>query len=306
MSTPVIDINKFNRYFGHQHVVRDLSLQVKKGEIFGFLGPNGSGKTTSIRMMCGLLSPSSGQGSCLGLDIIKQKEEIRRHVGYMTQYFSLWSTLSIRENLAFIARIYQLKQPTAAIDNALALLNLTDRQHQLARSLSGGWKQRLALAGCLIHQPKVIFLDEPTAGVDPTARQELWQVLYRLSAEGVTILVSTHYMDEAERCNTLAYISNGDLLIKGSPAEIIGSQNLSAWEIQGENLTELENTLSIQPSVAHVIRRGNTLYATSNQRASLDMTQQPHGQSYQITPCNVSLEDAFSCIVKKHRLKRTN
>ena len=216
-----IDVRGINKRFGDKHVVRDLRLQVKQGEIFGFLGPNGSGKTTSIRMLCGLLRPDSGSGTCLGLDVLTQSEQIKRQVGYMTQRFSLWDDLTIAENLDFVARMFGVAQRKQAVTQGIENLGLGGRETQLAGTLSGGWKQRLALASCLLHAPQLLLLDEPTAGVDPKARRDFWEEIHRLSAAGITILVSTHYMDEAERCHRLAYIAYGDLLAEGTPDELV-------------------------------------------------------------------------------------
>ena len=231
MTELAIDVAGLNKSFGGKHVVRDLSLKVPRGQIFGFLGPNGSGKTTSIRLICGLLTADSGSGTCLGYDVIKQSAEIKREVGYMTQRFSLWEDLTIRENLDFVGRMYGMQGRAAAVAQAIAKLGLQSRQEQLAGTLSGGWKQRLALAACLLHQPKLLLLDEPTAGVDPKARRDFWDELHALSAQGMTVLVSTHYMDEAQRCDQLAYIAYGRLLAVGTAAELISStkeENLEA------------------------------------------------------------------------------
>lgn len=220
MNAYAIDVHGLNKHFGDKHVVKNLDLQVRAGEIYGFLGPNGSGKTTSIRMLCGLLTPDSGAGSCLGLDVITDSAAIKRQVGYMTQRFSLWEDLSIRENLEFVARMYQMPNRRDAVDQALADLGLTSRAKQLAGALSGGWKQRLALAACLLHQPRLLLLDEPTAGVDPKARRDFWNEIHGLAARGITVLVSTHYMDEAERCHRLAYIAYGQLMTAGTVDEV--------------------------------------------------------------------------------------
>src|SRR5882757_231215 len=238
-----IDVKGLNKRFGDKHVVKDVSLQVKRGEIFGFLGPNGSGKTTSIRMMCGLLTPDSGSGTCLGYDILQQSEQIKLHVGYMTQRFSYWEDLTIRENLDFVARMYGMKNRREAVNQALDGLGLTSRADQLTASLSGGWKQRLALAACMLHEPDLLLLDEPTAGVDPTARRDFWEELHGLAARGISVLVSTHYMDEAERCHKLAYIAYGRLLVQGTASEVIAGQTLTTWAIYGENLVELSQKL---------------------------------------------------------------
>ena len=217
-----IDVDRLNKHFGDKHVVKDVSLRVARGEIFGFLGPNGSGKTTSIRMMCGLLTPDSGSGTCLGYDIVRDSAQIKRRVGYMTQRFSYWEDLSIRENLDFVARVYgcpTARRPSRAHSTA----GLASRADQLTGALSGGWKQRLALAACMLHGA-LLLLDEPTAGVDPAARRDFWEELHRLAAQGISVLVSTHYMDEAERCHKLAYIAYGELLAQGTSAEIVASQ----------------------------------------------------------------------------------
>ncbi len=229
----VIDVRGLNKSFGNHHVVKDLALSVRRGEIFGFLGPNGSGKTTSIRMLCGLLTPDSGEGRCLGFDILRETKEIKRHVGYMTQRFSLWEDLTIRENLRFVARMYSMDDVGTRVEASLAQLGLADRANQLAGELSGGWKQRLALAACLLHEPQLLLLDEPTAGVDPKARRDFWDELHGLAARGITVLVSTHYMDEAERCHKLGYILDGRLLVQGTAREVIASQPLVTWSVDG-------------------------------------------------------------------------
>jgi ABC-2 type transport system ATP-binding protein len=230
-----IDVSGLTKRYGGRAVVDDVQLQVGSGRICGFLGPNGSGKTTTIRMLCGLLRPDAGQGSCLGLDIIKQAAAIKRQVGYMTQRFGLYEDLSIRENLDFIARLFQLPGRKAAVDRALERLGLMARQGQLAGNLSGGWKQRLALAACLIHAPRLLLLDEPTAGVDPKARRDFWDEIQRLAAEGITVLVSTHYMDEAARCHDLVYIAYGRVLAHGTERQIIEQNNMPA----GSNMEDV-------------------------------------------------------------------
>jgi ABC-2 type transport system ATP-binding protein len=226
-----IDVAGLNKRFGDKHVVKDLALRVPRGQIFGFLGPNGSGKTTSIRMICGLLKADSGSGTCLGYDVIRQSAEIKREVGYMTQRFSLWEDLTIRENMDFIGRMYGMRGRAKAVAGAIEELGLTSRRDQLAGTLSGGWKQRLALASCMLHQPKLLLLDEPTAGVDPKARRDFWDELHRMCERGMTVLVSTHYMDEAERCHQLGYIAYGKLLALGTAQELLaqhGEPNLES------------------------------------------------------------------------------
>jgi len=228
MSDLAIDVRGLIKRYGDRAVVDNVDLQVAPGRICGFLGPNGSGKTTTIRMLCGLLKPDAGSGTCLGLDVIRQAREIKRQAGYMTQKFGWYEDLSIRENLDFIARLFEIAQREQAVDQALQRLGLTQRQDQLAGTLSGGWKQRLALAGCLIHQPRLLLLDEPTAGVDPKARREFWDHIRRLAQEGITVLVSTHYMDEAERCDELVYIAYGKVLAHGTEAQIVQEAGLPA------------------------------------------------------------------------------
>jgi ABC-2 type transport system ATP-binding protein len=265
----VIDVRGLNKHFGKLHAVKDLALTVRRGEIFGFLGPNGSGKTTSIRMLCGLLTPDSGEGTCLGFDIIRETKQIKRHVGYMTQRFSFWEDLTIRENLRFIARMYGMDDRNARVESALRDLGLTARADQLAGTLSGGWKQRLALAACLLHDPQLLLLDEPTAGVDPKARRDFWEELHGLAASGITVLVSTHYMDEAERCHKLAYILNGRLLVQGTAHDVTASQPLVTWELSGPDLPALAEKLRELPAVEQVAAFGTTLHVTGSDRDAL-------------------------------------
>src|ERR1700731_2503165 len=267
-----IDVRKLNKHFGDKHVVNDVSLQVARGEILGFLGPNGSGKTTSIRLMCGLLTPDSGSGSCLGFDILRQRDEIKRNVGYMTEKFSYWDDLSIRENLDFVARLYQMPKRREAVDQALQGLGLGARADQLAGTLSGGWKQRLALAACMLHRPRLLLLDEPTAGVDPAARRDFWEELNQLAAQGISVLASTHYMDEAERCQKLAYIADGKLLVMGTAAEIVAGQRLSSWAIHGEHLAELVQRLRGQSGVDQTVAFGSALHVSGQDAHALEHT----------------------------------
>ena len=291
----VIDVTGINKHFGDKHVVKDLSLQVREGEIFGFLGPNGSGKTTSIRMLCGLLTPDNGSGTCLGLDVLRESAAIKRQVGYMTQKFSLWDDLTIGENLDFVARMFGMKNRRDVVDQALEELGLTARRSQLAGTLSGGWKQRLALASCLLHHPRLLLLDEPTAGVDPKARRDFWEEIHRLSAAGITVLVSTHYMDEAERCHRLAYIAYGTLMASGTAQEVVASQQLFTWAISGEGLQGLGETLRQLPGVDLVASFGATLHVSGKDKARLEASLQAHlqGTGLQMAVVPASLEDAF-------------
>jgi len=291
----VIDVHGLNKHFGDKHVVKDLSMQVGRGEIFGFLGPNGSGKTTSIRMMCGLLTPDSGSGTCLGFDILRQSDQIKRQVGYMTQRFSYWDDLTIRENLDFVARIYEMPDRRAAVDKTLDGLGLRARAEQLTGSLSGGWKQRLALAACMLHEPNLLLLDEPTAGVDPKARRDFWDELHQLALRGISVLVSTHYMDEAERCHKLAYIAFGTLLAQGTPAEVIASQHLVTWAIFGDDLAALDHRLQGQPGVEQTIVFGTELHVSGKDANALEATlhKATEGGAYRIERRETGLEDVF-------------
>ena len=294
-SEAAIDVHGLNKHFGDKHVVNNLSIRADRGEILGFLGPNGSGKTTSIRLMCGLLTPDSGSGTCLGYDIRKESDEIKRHVGYMTQRFSFWDDLSIRENLDFVARMYDMRSRREAVDRAIEDLNLTARATQLAGSLSGGWKQRLALAACMLHQPELLLLDEPTAGVDPKARREFWEELHALAARGISILVSTHYMDEAERCHKLAYIAYGSLMAQGTAAEIIAAQGLTTWAVLGGDLSAVAARLQGQPGVEQIAAFGAALHVTGRDAAALEaaLRRATADTASRIERAESGLEDVF-------------
>ena len=269
---PVIDVTGLTKTFGERKVVDNFDIKVPRGAIYGFLGPNGSGKTTTIRMLCGLLTPDAGEGTCLGFDVRKEAGRIKEQVGYMTQKFSLYEDLSIRENLDFIARMYRLDRRKARVDQALADLGLADRQKQLAGSLSGGWKQRLALAACLLHEPQLLLLDEPTAGVDPKARRDFWDEIRRLSAKGVTVLVSTHYMDEAVQCDFITYIAYGKKLIDGPSGKIPELVGLETWRVEGPDLPALEERLKHEPGVEQVARFGTVLHISGTDKDALRAT----------------------------------
>ena len=293
-SDVIIDVKGVTKRFDGKVVVDSLDLNVRRGEIFGFLGPNGSGKTTFIRMLCGLLTADQGEGTCLGYNIRTEQLLIKRNVGYMTQRFSYYEDLSIRENLDFIARIYQIKNRKEAVEQSLVKLGLQDRSKQLARQLSGGWKQRLALAACLIHNPKLLLLDEPTAGVDPKARREFWDQLHDLAGDGLTVLITTHYMDEAERCHRLAYIAYGKLLAQGTTAEVIQSTRLTTWSVTGPDLVQLSQILRHKPGVEQVVAFGNTLHVSGRDSQLLESTLSAlKTSSHQWAKIKSGLEDVF-------------
>jgi ABC-2 type transport system ATP-binding protein len=291
----VIDVQGLSKSFDGHRAVERLSIRVTRGRICGFLGPNGSGKTTTMRMLCGLLRPDAGSGVCLGHDIVHGAAEIKRRVGYMTQRFSLYEDLSARENLDFIARVYGVPDRKRAVQSALDRLGLAQRSRQLAGELSGGWKQRLALAACMLHEPDLLLLDEPTAGVDPKARREFWEQIHDLAAGGITVLVSTHYMDEAERCHDLAYIAYGRLLFAGTADEAIARSGLATWAVSGGELSGLAQELHAQPGVTMVVPFGNTLHVSGEDAAALDRLAAAYagrnGLEWERT--RPGLEDAF-------------
>lgn len=291
----VIDVHGLTKSFGGRTVVRNLSMQVYRGLIYGFLGPNGSGKTTTLRMLCGLLTPDDGRGTCLGYDIRTQSAEIKRHVGYMTQRFSLYTDLSIRENLEFVARVYNIADPHAAARDAIRRLGLENRAEQLAGELSGGWRQRLALSACILPGPQLLLLDEPTAGVDPKARRDFWDEIHVLAHQGITVLVSTHYMDEAERCHEIAYIAYGDLLAQGSVDEVIANAHLTTYNVTGPELADLAEHLKTLPGVDMVAPFGTALHVSGRDANRLDAaTLNLRRSGPQVwTPGHASLEDVF-------------
>ncbi|MBK6651451.1 MAG: ABC transporter ATP-binding protein [Betaproteobacteria bacterium] len=299
MTALAIDVRALSKHYGGRAVVDQVNLQVAKGRICGFLGPNGSGKTTTIRMLCGLLTPDAGQGTCLGLDIIKDAAAIKRQVGYMTQKFGLYDDLSIRENLDFIARLFELPRRRQAVDMALERLGLQARQGQLAGALSGGWKQRLALAACLIHEPKLLLLDEPTAGVDPKARRDFWDQIHLLAAQGITVLVSTHYMDEAERCHELVYIAYGKLLARGTEREIIDGSGLKVWSVTGQGVGALLAPLKTAPGVLSVAAFGNAVHVAGLDAALLAQALAPlrANSALLVSPVAPNLEDVFVSLI---------
>ncbi|MBF9233284.1 ABC transporter ATP-binding protein [Microvirga alba] len=297
----VIDVEGLTKSFGGPPVVKNLTMQVHKGLIYGFLGPNGSGKTTTLRMLCGLLTPDSGRGTCLGYDIRTQTADIKRHVGYMTQRFSLYQDLSIRENLEFVARIYNLDHPRQAAQDAIVRLGLENRADQLAGDLSGGWKQRLALGACILPQPELLLLDEPTAGVDPKARRDFWDEIHKLAHEGLTVLVSTHYMDEAERCHEITYIAYGEILAHGSVAQVVADAHLSTYTVTGPDLSDLAEYLKTLDGVDMVAPFGVELHVSGRDGAKLDTaTATLRAEGPQVwTQGEPTLEDVFIDLMSK-------
>jgi ABC-2 type transport system ATP-binding protein len=291
---PAIDVQNVSKSFGTHRVVDQVSLRVQKGEIHGFLGPNGSGKTTFLRMLCGLLTPDAGEGSCLGYDFRRESRRIKDRVGYMPQKFSLYEDLTIAENLDFMARVHAIPNRRKTVQESLESLGLTQRKNQLAGELSGGWKQRLALAACLISSPELLLLDEPTAGVDPQARRDFWDEIHRLAGQGLTVLITTHYMDEAERCHRLGYIAYGRLLANGTAPEVIAESRLSTFEICGPNLAALQPKLAQLPETQLVAAFGSSLHVCGLAQAPLKAAlQNALSPRHSIQTVDTSLEDVF-------------
>jgi ABC-2 type transport system ATP-binding protein len=300
IDVPIINVRGLTKSFEGRKVVSDLDLTVNRGQIYGFLGPNGSGKTTTIRMLCGLLTPDGGSGTCLGYDIRREADKIKRQVGYMTQKFGLYEDLTIRENLVFVARVYGLDRVSRRVDQALERLGLAERANQLAGKLSGGWKQRLALAACILHAPKLLLLDEPTAGVDPKARRDFWDQIHTLAHQGLTVLVSTHYMDEAERCHEILYIAYGKLLARGTVPQVIADAHLSAWSVEpkqgdGAEIAALSQKLQQRDGVDMVAPFGAVLHVCGRDEAALDEAtrEERNDPKYRWHRVEPSLEDVF-------------
>ena len=298
-----VEVEGLTKSFGGKVVVRNLSMRVRRGQIYGFLGPNDSGKTTALRMLCGLLTPDSGRGTALGYDIRTENEELKRHVGYMTQRFSLYQDLSIQENLEFVARVYGLADPAQAARAAIERLGLGGRERQLAGELSGGWKQRLALGACILPKPELLLLDEPTAGVDPKARREFWNEIHKLASQGMTVLVSTHYMDEAERCHEIAYIAYGELLAQGTIAEVIAQSHLRTYTVTGPDLQGLAEKLLGIAGIDMVAPFGNSLHVAGRDPEALEkaITAFRDNPELNWSASQPSLEDVFISLMARSR-----
>lgn len=301
----IINVKNLGKKFEDQAAVVNVDLQVRPGEIYGFLGPNGSGKTTTIRMLCGLLTPDSGSGTCLGYDILTQSKAIRKHVGYIPQFFSLYKQLTVYENILFMAELYGVLDREHATNQIINHLDLTAKKNSLAGGLSGGWKQRLALACALIHQPFLLLLDEPTASVDAESRMDFWEIMRDLSAEGMTILLSSHNMDEIERCHRISYISDGHLLLTGKIKDIIRDLNLLTWRVQGKNLLLLAKQLEITPGVDQVTILLDSLHVSSKNHEALNQAIQPFQSNPNFTWKIIEpfLDDIFVWLTKKQSRK---
>lgn len=300
-----IDVRNLSKNFAGKKAVDNIAIQVPRGKVYGFLGPNGSGKTTTIRMICGLLTPDSGEGTCLGYDIRLQSEKIQESVGYMTQKFSYWEDLTTQENLEFIADMFCIDNKRVRVQECIEKFGLAKYQFQLAGSLSGGWKQRLALAACTLHNPELLLLDEPTAGVDPKARREFWDEIHKLAAEGVTVLVTTHYMDEAERCHKIIYIAGGRIMTQGTVNEVIQNAGLTTWVVKGENLSVLQRELEKHPAVITAAPFGESLHVSGIDKEALNnaTAQYRNNPQYHWELASPSMEDAFIHYMTKAQME---
>lgn len=300
MTELAINVRGLVKRFGDKTAVDGVDIQMPRGEVWGFLGPNGSGKTTTIRMICGLLQASEGEGECLGYDIARETDQIKLSTGYMTQKFSFWSDLTIRENIEFVARLYQMPERRKKVDETLEKLGLTNRQHQLAGALSGGWKQRMALAAVTMHKPQLLLLDEPTAGVDPQARRDFWDEIHHFASQGMTVLVSTHYMDEAERCDRIVYLANGKLLTQGRVSDIIAASGLFTFRGEGDGVRRLAEDLKNHPGVEHAAYFGAALHISGPDRNLLQTAIDHCGETnvlWKETP--PTLEDSFIALMAR-------
>jgi ABC-type multidrug transport system ATPase subunit len=293
MTEIVIDVHGLRKSFGAAKVVDGLDLQVAAGEVCGFLGANGSGKTTTMRMLCGLLAPDGGTGTCVGYDILGEPLRIRRNVGYMTQRFSFYEDLTVFENLDFVARVYEMPNRRQAVAAILQRMGLENRRDQLAGQLSGGWKQRMALAACVLHQPKLLLLDEPTAGVDAKARREFWDLIHDMAADGLTTLVSTHYMDEAERCSRIVYLAEGRIVVQGPAEEVVARSGLVTFEGSGAGVEQAVKALRAAPGVEAAAVFGRSLRVSGVDREALQQAIAEHGAGVDFKEAPPRLEDVF-------------
>ena len=301
MTELAIDVRGLVKRFGDKVAVNGVDIQMPQGQVWGFLGPNGSGKTTTIRLICGLLKVTQGSGSCLGYDIVQQSKQIKAHTGYMTQRFSFWGDLTIRENIEFIGRLYAMPKLREVVDQTIDSLGLLDRQHQLAGALSGGWKQRLALAAVTMHKPQLLLLDEPTAGVDPQARREFWDQIHHLTSAGMTVLVSTHYMDEAERCDEIVYLANGELVTQGRVKDIVDATGLITFRAEGVGVRQISALIGAFPGVEHVSYFGSALHVSGPDPAKIQQALEDVNKSAEFTFAQVptSLEDTFIALMHR-------
>ncbi|CAM2973197.1 Uncharacterized ABC transporter ATP-binding protein YbhF [Legionella pneumophila] len=288
----IIDVSGLAKSFNGINAVVNLNLQIEEGTIFGFLGPNGSGKTTSLRLLSGLIIPDKGQGRCLNLDLMTQTKLIQAQIGYMPQNFCLYQNLTVYENLDFIARIYQLKNRKERLTEIIELLALSDNQKRITATLSGGWKQRVALAAALLHKPRILLLDEPTSGIDPQSRLLIWAHIQSIVSKGVTVLLSTQHMDEAERCHQLVYMSAGEIIARGSVIEIIQSTGLHSWVVKGESFSRLKDILVNNPAI-QMIEKGNEMRISSIVDDIHQVLDPFVLNNYEIKKTDTTLEDAF-------------
>ena len=298
-TAPAIAVRGLTKRFSGRTVVDSVDLTVAPGRICGFLGPNGSGKTTTLRMICGLIIPDEGEGEVLGLDLRTRRNAIKSQIGYMTQKFGLFGDLTIRENLEFIARVYCLEDRKRRVDESLERLGLASRADQLAGKLSGGWKQRLALAAAVLHEPRILLLDEPTAGVDPQARREFWDQIHALARDGLTVLVSTHYMDEAERCHEIAYIAYGVMLARGTSVEVIKASGLVALQGEGPGADMLAAEIDQRPGVAMAAAFGASIHVCGTDMEALRQAVAPWADKVRWTTAEPTLEDVFIHLMRQ-------
>ncbi|HAU1555378.1 TPA: ABC transporter ATP-binding protein [Legionella pneumophila] len=296
----IIDVSGLAKSFNGVSAVVNLNLQIQEGTIFGFLGPNGSGKTTSLRLLSGLIIPDKGQGRCLNLDLMTQTKLIQAQIGYMPQNFCLYQNLTVYENLDFIARIYQLKNRKERLKEIIELLALSDNQKRITATLSGGWKQRVSLAAALLHKPRILLLDEPTSGIDPQSRLLIWDHIQSIVSKGVTVLLSTQHMDEAERCHQLVYMSAGEIIARGSVIEIIQSTGLHSWVVKGESFSRLKDILVNNPAI-QMIEKGNEMRISSIVDDIHQVLDPFVLNNYEIKKADTTLEDAFIYKIMKER-----